>query len=471
MRTALVDQYSRPLTAKTKSGPRAGYEAASWFGDTRSQIFHTVQDSKRDLNSPTRRELLRKSRYFYDNSPIARAIISQLVTYVIGTGLRPVPASADDRWNADANQAFEAWSPHADIGKRMSWEEMQRVICGSAFIDGELFSMNTYDRAGRPREQLIESHRIGGGYGEDDGIKVDEYGAPEFYQYWMDDYGEKTDDIPAEDIQHYFFIRRANQRRGEPLFAAALNQIHDLDDILALEKQSVKIASKDAAVIHTATGEDDEEEDAFIGRSLKPDSEQEEDREVYYRKVLGAEAKVMKHGDQYKLLTPNRPSPAWQGFVDFMANMVALSTGIPPCVLLHTKMGGVDTRRDLAAAQRVFEVWQQSLSFRFRGIWEYVIRENIALGYLRNPPADWKRMNWQFPRSITADYGREAAADRADVQAGLLSRREYYGRYGMDWREEELQHAREDAEIRKIRKDAGATLPEWMQKTETKETA
>jgi hypothetical protein len=161
--------------------------------------------------------------------------------------------------------------------------------------------------------------------------------------------------------------------------------------------------------------------------------------ERYYKSIIGPEAIVMKSGDEYVPYQSQRPGSAWQGFMDFLAQTICLSANIPPSVLLQIKVGGADTRRDLAAAQRTFEVMQLDLSNELQRVYEYIIAGEIADGWLANAPKDWALCDWQFPKAITVDAGREANNDREDVKMGLLTRREYHGRFGEDWRDVDEQ--------------------------------
>jgi len=126
--------------------------------------------------------------------------------------------------------------------------------------------------------------------------------------------------------------------------------------------------------------------------------------------------------------------------MDYLVNSIALSTNFPPSVLLGSKMGGADSRRDIASAARTVEQWQGDLIPDMARIYVHALEPEVESGALQNAPADWKSaISWQTPKSISVDYGREAQQDREDIKLGLGTRREYFGRWGQDWREEEAQ--------------------------------
>jgi hypothetical protein len=91
--------------------------------------------------------------------------------------------------------------------------------------------------------------------------------------------------------------------------------------------------------------------------------------------------------------------------------------------------------------------------------WGYVIGDAIARGEL--PDSDgWQRVSWTTPKRVTVDAGREAAQDRADLEAGLKSMSELYSERGMDFKEEMTRRAEDMAFILEISKRTG--VPVWM---------
>lgn len=137
--------------------------------------------------------------------------------------------------------------------------------------------------------------------------------------------------------------------------------------------------------------------------------------------------------------------------MSFLTETICLAAKIPPSILLQIKVGGADTRRDLAAAERIFSLTQDRLTNRthFGKIRDYVV--TTALG--NRLPKDWRKVSWQTPKAITADAGREAQQDREDVRAGLMTRREYFGRWAQNNVEQADQVEREARDvIRRARK-------------------
>jgi capsid protein len=450
VKKVLVQAWDSSWLTNTDTGP-GGYEAAK-SSPNRSSIDLNVQNARKDISKYTRLELIRKSRYLHRNSPIVRGLIERLVTFTVGTGLHPTPNTSDETFNDIAGKAFREWAKQPDVESRNPFESLQQIIFRAMLVDGDIFNTNTFGSSGRPRIQLIESQDIchkNTMQGHPDGIELDAFGRPEFYVW------REVEKLPADSVVHYYLPERAGQKRGVSVLAAIIITAHDIDDILALEKAAVKDGSSKLSIIKTETGE--LENDDGIGSSLKTITNDNDLTTVteYYRNVLGPESVVMRKGDEHTPYVSGRPSPAWQGFMEWLANMICLGAGLPPSLLLGSKIGGADTRRELATAQRTIDSWQIVLASKLQQVYEYVIGEEIRAGYIKNVPKDWRSVEWQFPPKLTVDAGREADADREDVKLGLLTRKEYFGRWGLDWKEQTDQAAKEAKYISDKAKELG----------------
>lgn len=460
----LVDQHGRAIRPERVRASYGSYDV-SRFSQSRSFVYAPVQDADRDLDGYTRWQMLKYCRHLYRNSPFIRGLIERLVTYTVGTGLHPVPVSSDPKWNARAMRGFAAWSRLPCVNTRWTFGQYQRVTQRSKFLDGEMFSYKTYGESGRARIQALPSHRIRGDNGgglaplmnADDGIDYDKTGRPISYKVSVDPEGKTLRPVPADLVVHHLSPFLPGSKRGEPLLASAVNWARDVDDIIVIEKAAVKSHGLTSEVVKTATGELEEEQLLIKGAGTSQDPTN------FYKKMFGPDVRVLRHGDEFDLVASQRPSPAWSGFIEFLTQTICLSANIPPSVLLQIKVGGADTRRDLAAAQRTFELWQADLSGELQGIWEYWAESEIEDGSLVDPPDDWRLVEWQCPKAMTVDDGRERQADRQDVAAGLMTRREYWGRYGLNPDDQEDTIVREAVRRRDQLKKAGLSLAEFVQ--------
>lgn len=417
------------------------YEASRW-SPNRSWVWYPVQSPRRDLDRFTRYELSKHARYLYKNSPLIRGLIERMVTLTVGSGFHPVFKSASKpEYSTKATAWWKKKERNIHLGCKCSMSQYQRAVARARFVDGECFSIKTFDDVSmEDRVQGVEADTVTGSdattrandksLSSVDGIQLNKQGTPIAYKM-------RNVDTPysADDVIHHMTPTRLGQYRGETTLAAAINTARDVDDILALEKQCVKDASSKQDIIKTPTGELNQETFRSLryGQNypttfnLPADDRTKDD---YYRVKFGAQPVVLKSGDEYTPYKPDRPGAAWQGFMDFLANTICLSSGFPASVILPINVGGTDIRRDLDVAQRVVEPLQMDMACEFDSILHYFMDGEIADGQLRDAPDDLN-VHWHFPQRINVDRN-QAAQDRADVQAGLMSIEEYHARYGGD---------------------------------------
>ena len=392
-----------------------------------------------------------KARHFDQNSPLIHGLIEKLATFAVGTGIVPVAASGSARWNKSVSRMWEAWARRPELTDRFSWGTVQRILVRSALRDGDSFALLTSRDDGSPALQLIEAHRIGDDAlkpgASNDGVIRNEVGKHVGYRLLKED-GTLDHPLDGDSVAQFLLVERPDQPRGMSVFASALTTVHDLSDVLKLEQLAVKDASSHTNIVKTASGELPMEEVARLDADDVPPIGQ--DATGYYHTVFGPEAKVLQHGDDWTAYEPKRPSPAWQGFVQFLAESIVLSTGLPPSVLLPGKVGGADTRKDLASAARTLEVWQWAIADSLQKVYEYVIQAWIDRREIGNAPKDWQRVNWQMPRSISCDAGRDAKADLDMVASGLLTLEDFYGQQGYDGRQKLQQLANEQELVNEL---------------------
>lgn len=436
---------------------RAFYEAGQQRKN-RSFIAYGAMSADRDI-SAAGTTMLSKARYLWKNSPVIRGLVERIVLFSVGCGINPVPASKDTAWNQRAKAVWKRKSRHVELSTGATWGEMCQILCRASLVDGEEFAHLTVDDYGKPRVQLLEAHLCPMGWdatlGTMDGMKLDRFQRPTEYAFRSSDApNSKVFTRTPDEIVHFIRRVRASQHRGETLLAAAINAAHDVDDIIALEKAAVKQNGAVANVVKTASGEITHE-DLLVNGDPQNDS-QEALR--YYRRVFGPESVVMRRGDEFTPFVSGRPSPAWQGFMDFLCQTICIAANMPPSVLLYFRSGASDNRRDVLAAARAVEQIQGSMIPRLQRTYEHLMSDEIEDGSLVGAPSDWKTTAWQCPRSWSIDAGKDSKEDREDYLVGLTNKRDLLGVWGEDWNEVEDQS---DAEARSLIRRAQAIAKEF----------
>ena len=454
MRNAvLVDIYGQPMRTR-----RARFDAATAGGPQRSTPPLALSVFQ-DVTPGDRRRLVASSRNLADNSPTICGLLDRFTTYVIGSGLWPVCETSDASFNTDANAAFREFAADCDVRGFVSWADFQWQVFRSRLVDGDSGAILTNREDGEPALWSCDGNDIGNPSGSTtsaeyfDGVHLSALGRRIAFDVRRPLPGggySELKGIPASQFVHFASFNRPGQIRGIPLLAAALNTGQDVKEILEIEKLALKDASTKVDIITTASGEIDAASLVAGGGPTLNGSDGEDPR-TYYREIGMPESKVLRTGDTWQAYKNDRPSQTWQGFMAFLSETICLAANIPPSILLQIKVGGADTRRDLAAAERVFSMIQNRLTgpHQFGKIWNYVIESKLG----RNLPDGWNRPSWQTPKAITADAGREAQQDREDVRAGLMTLREYFGRWSQNSEEQAAQVEREARDkIRRAKK-------------------
>jgi len=468
----------RGITPRTKAPTAQWYESSRW-SPQRSWIWDPVQDAKADLDRFTRYELNKRAESLWKNSPIIRAVIRRMVTLIIGVGAFPTPKSSSKEFNAELRSFLKTRLRRPCVDNKKPFGNYQRVKMTGIMKHGESFTVKVHDpRTGQDKIQGFEWHRCSGGGGKPgsknqmvfgnsdsymakatdktgggDGVEFYETGYPKAYRFL-------GMDQPVDEslVVHHAIIERDEQVRGETILAAAINTAHDVKDILALEKAAVKDASSKQDIIQTATGDFDPESMLKLpygegtGNFPTPMSLPQDDtaRTQYYNAKFQGGAVILKTGDKYTPYEPKRPGSAWEGFMAFLANLIVLSTGLPPSLVLPIDIGGTDIRRDLQIAQKLVAIFQSDFENDLQEIAEYFIHGGIEDRVFKTPvPPDWNELEWHFTGSLTVDRNKDQDRREA-VEAGLMSWDEYWGQTAQDG-DEEWQKINQ--EVRRRRKD------------------
>lgn len=462
--TAVIQAANPPTVPHTRVVPVLGrYEGAAHSID-RSWIPAYVQGARQDLCAAERIELVRKARYFEKNNAVVQKILDLVETNVVGTGVPPTPCSSDPDWNRKALAWWQRWATEADLCSRQHLSALQALIVRAQAVDGEVFVQIAKGPAGRPRLQVLETHRvvsspphrfIAEGFIEADGVLFDGNWRPCFYVVSDDAEGEKPTAvavIPVERMVHVYEPSRAGQIRGVTLFHAVLHTLHDLDDLQRYEMLAAKDASSRANVVKTETGEITRDQLGGPSAAAAESVEVTEGRRRYYEQAFGGKTVVLRPGEEWDQSESQRPSAAMREFWEYLVQLVCQGVGISFAAVQDYRgnWGGAALRGAVAADNRFYEVRTRALAQAMDQIWQAVIGWAIANGELPSAPADWWNVTWQPPRRSTVDVGRESKSIREDLAAGLATYRDALGELGLDWQAVLRQRAIEEAFLKTL---------------------
>jgi len=439
---------------------RARYEAAYW-NTARSYLPSYIQSAREDINTLSRQEILRRTRYFEKNNAVMDKVLDVKDVNVIGSGIRPAPAAKDTDWGKRALEWWNEWIEVADITTLSSYYKLQSISYRAQNVDGDNFFRKCFSPAGRPALDVIGAHRCGtggvdigaierSGFKVVDGVIIDlQFKIPRAYLIADDFDGSKVQAYPASEIIPVWNRRRAGQYRGLTLFHAGILDIHDLDDLQKYEMRAAKDAASISRIIKTQAGAVTPDGNA-IGASLTalPNADPAT-RVAYYKQALGGEVLVPQVGDEITQFESKRPSAATTGFWDRLDAKFAQGSGISYPALVDYRvasLGGATLRACLESDNRRFELETIDQARAAQKVWEFAIGWAIAHGEVPKNP-DWNKVRWHPPRRTTVDVGNDSAARLEELKAGRTTYQDEYGETGEDWRERLDQRAQEEAYI------------------------
>lgn len=456
-----------------------GYDATQWT-QFRTWRSAPLQDARLDLTKASREVLQGKSRDFERNSPLYTKLADTWEQYTVGTGIQFRAASSDPVWNTAADDVWERWKGLADLQSRFGFDNIQGIISRAVFIDGEIFVVLT--REGQfPRIQLVEAHQCktpDALQGEEglsivDGVKIDPATQRPIGYYFVS--GKTFKLIDAQNVIHVFEPARPGQYRGIPYCTAALNVLHDLEDLRMLEMRAAKDAAELSTIIKTSTGEFNL---ASARLSLLKNNASQtasgtapslaDVKRGYYRDATGGRTVVLQTGDEASQHVPARPGADTREYWRLLAADVCATAGIPLALVYPDSMQGTVYRGALDSAAAFFRGKTAVLATYFRRIRNFVIQsESFNDRTIARLPNDWRRTSAGTVRAPNVDVGRNSSAMIAELAAGLRTWTSIASELGLDGKQLLKEKADELTYINQLAQDrqldpsliASASLP------------
>jgi capsid protein len=479
--------FIRGVWQKIRGKARARYEGAFQQWGERSWVLQGIQDARFDIDKATRLELLRKARYFEQNSPLVQKLVAVWEQFTVGPrGLMVVPNSSDEDWNQRAAAWLRDWfSECGSIGETMA--EIDKQTARSWFVDGDVFQhlvlmdvVENGQKVKRPRVEMIEAHRIGTpadntireGESVVDGVEIDPAtGATKGFwhnqssvdqRFYAGLYNRPASTVPPQLIDANWIVqvgerRRPGQRRFLTMLYAGLNALHDLDDIIKLELTAAKEAAAITNVIKTTTGEEINPEALrkvhlkIQSQDAKSGNTQTKNSRQWFEEILGGRQIFLRPNESIDQFRSDRPSVTTQDFLEYIASCVCASVGISRWLVLPKSLQGTVMRADLDTQAGYFRGKSEVIAAAKRRVCLWALDWAIKFDpRLKNPPKNWDNLTIRPPRSVNVDVGKNSAARLAELQAGCGTFQDFYAEQGEDFREQLLQKAEERAYIRSL---------------------
>jgi capsid protein len=431
----------------------------------------TVNTIAKEVNQSDWLTLLSDSRKLYCNLGPVTGAIDDKATYSIGRAWNPIYTGQDREWGKTAEKWLrEEWYPMADArGSMFDFKTDLFLMSVCTDRDGEIYIFLTQSKDGWPQIQLLPAHMIGQRNVPDgilregpykglrmiQGVVTNDVGRAVAYQI-LGEVAAGDYFLSARDLIQVFDPRWPDQVRGFPVFMHALLDLKDLRTVQGYEKMAAQIMSSIGLIEWNEQGAPDPGDPMNLltrGVTAQPNSLPS----VTTQDFTGGTAHFFRSNSGSKLegLKNDRPGIAVSEFMDRLIRNACVGAGWPYELTWDaSKLGGANVRLLIAKAMRAVEDRQDLLLPVARRCVGYAVAKAIKEGILQ-PNDEWYAWRFTLPARMTADYGRQAAADLADYQAGITNLGDILAEEGKDL----ATHIKERAEENEMLREAGM-LPE-----------
>nr|WP_249115169.1 phage portal protein [Desulfolutivibrio sulfodismutans] len=426
------------------------------------------------------------------NDPNAASLIGGMTVNVVGPGIRPQSTLVAERLGIDEEAAailrdaiereFARWAIRpdaADAGNRLTFWQIQELNIRSTLVKGEFLNL-CVDRADpfAPYSlalQVLSPLRLASP-GDltlspmiRDGVHLGSRGEPVgYYIANPEPLTGRLDMGLAMNVAYYpariawrpvvlhaFPQIDEEQVRGVSVLAPAMKFFRDLSDYLDYELVGQIITAAFPVVI-----ESDQPVAAGIGMDPRGKSRtRPAGRNV--REISPGSVLHLYPGERGKTLDAPRPNSNFDAFVARILRAAGAAAGMPYEVVAKdfSKTNYSSARAALLEAWRVFQRYQSWLESAFcRPVWEAVVEEAFARGYIETPPnapsfldarEDYLASRWVPPRRGHVDPVKEIEADIMALGAGIKTYADVVEAHSGNFETLLPQRAREERDIAK----------------------
>lgn len=411
---------------------------------TRASDFRFNRTDAIEAGRADRSRLSWMSRDMLRNNPRAVRGRRQLINHVVGAGILPSVHTEDDdtaaRDEVDRLIRRHCLTRNWDVDGRLTMLGQQALGFGTIVTDGEVLFRRRFRRTsdGFPlnfQVQVLEADflneqidgKLANGNTAILGIEFDAIGRRVAYHIFAEHPGSRWGAMPptkrilAENIIHAFDPLRPGQQRGVSWFAPVVTLLHELQKYQDGQVKRQEVAAMFAAIWKTSETPTD------LGE-LAPGS-------------------VLNIGDEDEIDFTDPPTvEGYEPFMRVTERTIASALG-----LTYDQFTG-DTSQSNYTSHRAGRMatdpnirdWQQNLMIaqvcdRFAAWIEEAVQDVADLD------PDSYEIRWTPPARPVVDPSKDANADKAEIEAGLASRRSKLRERGKDPLKVEAEIAEERA--------------------------
>lgn len=422
---------------------------------TRARDFLTYRGSQTEsqlLPYNDRLTIITRLRQLVRDDPYAAALLSAYPTQ-IGTSTMSSLAGVEDEEDEQAstfNDGHERlW---LEFAKRveyggLSLHEVEQILWREDLISGEIFFLKLKNG----RLQMIPSEFCFSDYAntmpdspEADGIVVED-GIVTGYRFgYRDKYGtlQPGKDITAsENVIHFFFQDRPEQRRGVPRLSPVLNVLQDIYEICGAKVNQVKTQSFISGVVTKNYAPADA---ADMMRGQNSDGTRSD-----YQDLRGGALYYMETGEDMKPFQSSINATDFDEFLKSRLEAVGGAVGMPPECWIE---GFRDS--NYSSARATVSTWIRTVQARRMHCVCKFLEPVHEFWVEKNPTAlkghDPEEVVFTFPGVPAIDEQKQNDADAKALAACLTTYAQVYGGKGQFWDTQFKQIQREKQRMDKL---------------------
>lgn len=453
-RSATVEVAAAP--AGSPSSLWSGYAAAADTPD-RARLWWPTVDTRQEIDSFSRAEIMRRVRWLFANEGFIRGFIYNLAALV---GYQtPQFDSGDEEWDELAEQAFRdsCLTPEVfDLAGKYDFESVQEALKICRYRDGDILTVLTETENGRARIALYESHQLRNPSNPPasqtwrDGVLLGPGGRHLAYGLW-DPGTDTVTVVSARDCIYSGTWDTPGHVRAVPPLAHAVNHAVDITEVISHLKKAIKVSSLFGAVREYEGSSQPRSRMGITGPGATLETTTT-GQNVETAKVFGAgQIPRLDPGEKLKTFQDDRPHPNILAFIDTCIRDMAVGFKVFPEVVWEmAKLTGPGVRFLLDLTDRRIKQEQRADRRWARRFVTYWVAKEIKSGRLPMPrprqPGQkprWWAFGFQSQRNLTIDRSKESRSRIDEIDAGVGTWSGWDDLDGMHWKDRTRQRIRE----------------------------
>ncbi len=382
----------------------------------------------------SRDDLLARSRYAVATNPHAKNILRMYEVYVAGPGLKltHTPRCQDETgcYREQSRLADRLWREFLEHNhQHFSYREFGRRL----WRDGECF-VRKFPQLSWPvsvrfvdPERICETPEFAGSEGivhrDEDVESVEGY-------VIADGSGTRGQVIDACWMQHSKYGVDSNQKRGEPLLGAILDNIAQFENWMEIELAARKLQTSIVLWRKVSGGPSQVAGLADEVASGRGGSGSQERRERFKPGTIV----TTSQGTEMKFLQPDTNFGDALPLGRLLSLCTSSGVGLPEFMVTSDASNSnyASTMVSEGPAVKVFEAEQEFLLGELNRLWRWVMQEAVVLGLLGGEFFEVVEPVWSKPKLVVKDRPREREADVKLVESKIISRAEVARREGLE---------------------------------------